>query len=217
MNMYSLNDVFTWRLSKSLIFPDSKWNTLTFPWPKRNIFSLTISWLRDWSWTNGSVNSKRAHPPPDICRAFVIFWKSCKCPKVGPRDLYKNPMVGLWKVCKCPTPGCKCHIYRKSVIIWSKRVKHPSQKVSIVASYNDCKKDLRIRVACIDDIKHEFYIYLASTISQNFSWPFCLNHCLTKKVSFPLSSSNDTLLLFLHVLNDLDVGEATDAKWNTVG
>ena len=55
---------------------------------------------------------------------------------------YKNPTAVFQKVCKCPTPGqhqycillqisCKCHIlHRKSVRIWSKHVKHPSQIVS---------------------------------------------------------------------------------------
>ena len=33
----------------------------------------------------GSVKTKRAHPPPGICLAFVIlFWKTCKCPMVEP-------------------------------------------------------------------------------------------------------------------------------------
>ena len=33
----------------------------------------------------GSAKTKRAHPPPGICLAFVIlFWKTCKCPMVEP-------------------------------------------------------------------------------------------------------------------------------------
>ena len=48
---------------------------------------------------NGSVNSKCAHRPPGFCRAFVIlFWKSCKCPMVGPgvhtkTHLWLSPLI----------------------------------------------------------------------------------------------------------------------------
>ena len=45
----------------------------------------------------GSVNSKRAHPPPPpgICHAFVIlFWESCKCPTVGP-GFHTKPPFGI--------------------------------------------------------------------------------------------------------------------------
>ena len=52
----------------------------------------------------GSVNSKRAHPPSGICRAFVIlFWKSYKCPTVGPGVHTKTPRWGLKIGCKWPT------------------------------------------------------------------------------------------------------------------
>ena len=52
----------------------------------------------------GSVNSKRAHPPSGICRAFVIlFWKSYKCPMVGPGVYTKTPRWGLKIGCKWPT------------------------------------------------------------------------------------------------------------------
>ena len=85
--------------------------------------------------SNGSVNSKRAHPP----WAFVIlFLKSRKCPKVRQGIHTKTPRWGLKIGCKCPTPGqhqncifqsisCKYHIYGKFLIIWSKRVKRPTQ------------------------------------------------------------------------------------------
>ena len=52
----------------------------------------------------GSVNSKRAHFPSGICRAFVIlFWKSYKCPMVGPGVYTKTPRCGLKIGCKWPT------------------------------------------------------------------------------------------------------------------
>ena len=52
----------------------------------------------------GSVNSKRAHFPSGICRAFVIlFWKSYKCPMVGPGVYTKTPRWGLKIGCKWPT------------------------------------------------------------------------------------------------------------------
>ena len=52
----------------------------------------------------GSVNSKRAHPPSGICRAFVIlFWKSYKCPTVGPGVQTKTPRWVLKIGCKLPT------------------------------------------------------------------------------------------------------------------
>ena len=53
---------------------------------------------------NGSVNSKRALPPPP--RTFVIlFWKSCKCPTLGPGVYTKTPRWGFKIGCKCLTPG----------------------------------------------------------------------------------------------------------------
>ena len=52
----------------------------------------------------GSVNSKRAHPPSGICRAFVILlWKSYKCPTVGPGVQTKTPRWVLKIGCKLPT------------------------------------------------------------------------------------------------------------------
>ena len=52
----------------------------------------------------GSVNCKRAHPPSGICRAFVIlFWKSYKCPTMGPGVHTKTPRWGLKIGCKWPT------------------------------------------------------------------------------------------------------------------
>ena len=47
-------------------------------------------------------------------------------------------------------------------------------------------------------------VYISCQISQSFSWPFCLNHSLTKKVSSPLNSSNKALIGFLHVSTDQD-------------
>ena len=39
-------------------------------------------------------------------QAFVIlFWKSCKCPTLGPDGSYNNPTVGFKTVCKCLTSG----------------------------------------------------------------------------------------------------------------
>ena len=59
----------------------------------------------------GSVNSKCAHPLPRgiycpnvFCFVLFCFWKSCKCPTVGPGGSYKNPMVG-WKSVQLHHPG----------------------------------------------------------------------------------------------------------------
>ena len=104
---------------------------------------------------NVLVNSKTAHFVSKRCSAFqaggfrngsdnflrrlsFLFGKAAKAPRWGHDGSFKTSKVGLKRVCKCPALGqqqncifqkmsCKCHIYRKSVIIWSKRVKHPSQ------------------------------------------------------------------------------------------
>ena len=52
-------------------------------------------------------------------------------------------------------------------------------------------------------ILHLFSFQLSRRIFLGLSAPTIL----TKKVSFPLSSSNDAWLLFLHVVNDLDGGK----------
>ena len=61
-----------------------------------------------------SSNALMAQPIPSmpiplplgICLAFVIlFWKSCKCPTVGPGIHTKIPRWGLKLGYKCPTPG----------------------------------------------------------------------------------------------------------------
>ena len=70
---------------------------------------------------NGSVNSQRAHPAP---RAFVIlFWKSCKCPTVGLKNIVQIPHPGttpklyfpvnklkipfLWEISNSPIKTCE--------------------------------------------------------------------------------------------------------------
>ena len=92
--------------------------------------------------------------PPGICWAFVIlFWKSYNYVTVGSAVRTKTPRWGLKIGCRCPTPRTtpKLHflvnklkipyIYGKSVIIWSKRVRHPAQ-IDLAANYYDyCKKN----------------------------------------------------------------------------
>ena len=74
----------------------------------------------------GSVNSQGDHPPPPpgICRAFVIlFWKSCKCPTVGLKNIVQIPHPGttpklyfpvnklkipfLWEISNSPIKTCE--------------------------------------------------------------------------------------------------------------
>ena len=75
----------------------------------------------------GSVNSQRAHSPPHIpgiCRTFVIlFWKSCKCPTVGLKNIVQIPHPGttpklyfpvnklkipfLWEISNSPIKTCE--------------------------------------------------------------------------------------------------------------
>ena len=58
--------------------------------------------------SNGSVNSKRAHPP----WAFVIlFWKSCKCPTVGQGLHTKTHTVGLENRVQMSHPGTTPKLY----------------------------------------------------------------------------------------------------------
>ena len=86
-----------------------------------------------------SLSSFPSHPTPRAQGSGSGRWLATS---QGPGGPYRNPTVGFQKVCKCPTPGqhqycillqisCKCHIlYRKSVKIWWKRVKYPSQIAS---------------------------------------------------------------------------------------
>ena len=65
-----------------------------------NSIPIFIDWLLR-VYMYGSVNSKRAYPlPPGVyCPNvfyFVLFcfWKSCKCPTLGPGGSFTNPTVG---------------------------------------------------------------------------------------------------------------------------
>ena len=96
-----------------------------------------------FSFHYGSVNSKRAHPPsPSICGAFVIlFWKSCKCPTVGLKNIVQIPHQWTTPIENCifQKISWKYHFYGKSLIVRSKRV-NPLRKSLLAATYNYCKK-----------------------------------------------------------------------------
>ena len=72
---------------------------------KRNSANIQPSWPSGlFNQPSDSLNSRRAHPPlpSGICDCF---WKSCKCPTVGPGGSSKNPTVEHKKVGKYPTQG----------------------------------------------------------------------------------------------------------------
>ena len=53
---------------------------------------------------NGSVNSKRDHPPPGICLFLKIM---LQMPHGGVSSYVQIPTVGLLEECKRPTPGTR--------------------------------------------------------------------------------------------------------------
>ena len=104
---------------------------------------------------NGSVNSKRTYPAGYLSVICHFVLEKLQIPHSGTGRPHKNPTVVLgWPGCRCPIPRTtpKLHfplnklkipyIYGKSVMIWSKRVKHPTQI--------DSSSDVLIVFDCID-------------------------------------------------------------------
>ena len=62
-----------------------------------------LKMIRIPSWNLPCTLNIQACPSPlGICH---LFWKSCKCPTVGPGLHTENPQLGFKLGCMCPTPG----------------------------------------------------------------------------------------------------------------
>ena len=147
---------------------------------QRNLANIQPSWPSAWSIMIQAIPTYPTPLPLGICLFLFFFWKSCKYPTVGPGDSSKNPTVKHKKSGQMPHPGptLTLHfpvnklqmpylVYRKSVIIWSTRVKHRAQPKSLLAaSYTYCRKDLSdlINKVCIND----------RTINLNFNNTFLI-------------------------------------------
>ena len=133
---------------------------------QRNLANIQPSWPSAWSIMVQAIPSVPIPPSPGHFSFFFFssffFWKGCQCPTVGPGGSSKNPTSGQipyrgptltlhFPVNKLQMPYL---VYRKSVIIWSTRVKHRAQPKSLLdASYTYCRKDLSdlINKVCIND------------------------------------------------------------------
>ena len=139
---------------------------------QRNLANIQPSWPSAWSIMVQAIPSVPIPPSP---RAFFFFFffflfsffrKAASAPRWG-RTVHPKPPQWSIKSGQIPHPGptLTLHfpvnklqmpylVYRKSVIIWSTRVKHRAQPKSLLAaSYTNCRKDLSdlINKVCIND------------------------------------------------------------------
>ena len=109
-----------------------------------------LKMIRIPSWNLPCTLNVQACPSPlGICH---LFWKSCKCPTVGPGLHTENLQWGFKNRVHVPHPGTtpKFHFSvnkmptGKPVIIWSNsRVKHPTQ---VAASRKKVHTDLILNI-----------------------------------------------------------------------
>ena len=151
---------------------------------QRNLANIQPSWPSAWSIMVQAIPSVPIPPSPGHFSFFsssscFFFRKAASAPWWG-RAVHPKPPQWSIKSGQIPYPGptLTLHfpvnklqmpylVYRKSVIIWSTRVKHRAQPKSLLAaSYTYCRKDLSdlINKVCIND----------GTINLNFNNTFLI-------------------------------------------
>ena len=63
------------------------------------------------------------------------------------------------------------------------------------------RRNRTVNVLTVALITQNMNFILAFKYFAEFLWAFCLKHSLTDKVSFPLNSSNDALIIFPSKVN----------------